>query len=804
MAEENLDADVLSELDNIIQNGSNDDLIDYDKKVRKQKKKERPKANAAELEKNTWIANVVDETISDGYIYSGAERQTQQAEAWRRYFRERYGNETEGYSEYVSPMILHQVNTARAVISEQYFRNSAPLVKFTPDSAKDIENADNASDYVNYLFRHKLDGHSIIDQTIFNAALLKICPVRVYSKEVRSKEPICFENEDKADVIEEKLAAFIVANDLSDKEAYEVIEEPKDDDMLYVCYKWASDEIVEKYPYVEVISPENFFISRQAESLESAKVVSKITNMKLSDIKEMFPDAPKLNGFGKKDEMRFWEELQSDYQTWYSETTWFAKWSHDSLQYFEQYDNQNDESAGLGTKELFVVDAEIYLDPDDSGDAKLCHIIKAGNHLLYKKEISERSFLCGSLIPTANRWLGISLWDMLEQEAREETTLTRAFTDSAVRAAHPNIAFDPGVYESDDVYNLGPDTVVRAIEGAAPQQGVAPLEVIKMPGPDASVQAAIQHFKAQGSEITGIGSGLQGASASDISDMRLDKDTAAAAQTNSAQFLNYLSRNYANFICKLHVKILNTAIKSGATPALLKIQDSWNEIDPISLKPRADFVLNIDIGVSEKQEKLQKVQGIMQAVGILTGQPGPDGQTLGIQAELLPTAGYELGKLMLEAHGAKELTDAVFLNPKTVEDPQVQAAIQGALAKQAEQFNQQMAMMQQQITDQVKLELNTAEKQKEAEIKEREVMLKEREQDFKEDQAAFDVATKDIAEERRSDEDAYKEGSRQRELDIKEKDVDNKHTENMKKLELEAKEVARAPAPSKNGVNTVL
>ena len=147
-----------------------------------------------------------------------------------------------------------------------------------------------------------------------------------------------------------------MANDLQDKEPYEAVEKSIDDDRMYVCYKCKSSEVVEKYPEIEVISPENFFISRQAESLESAKVVAKITNMRLAEIKEMYPDAPLMNGFKdtKDDRQRFWEELQSDYQTWYSETTWFAKWAHDSLRYFEQYDNQNDESAGLGTKDLFV------------------------------------------------------------------------------------------------------------------------------------------------------------------------------------------------------------------------------------------------------------------------------------------------------------------------------------------------------------------------------------------------------------------------------------------------------------------
>ena len=793
MAEE-IDDDVFAELDNIVESGNTES------KSRKPRK-----ASGKEQEKNTWIAQTVDETISDGYIYSGAERQTQQAEAWRRYFRSEYGNEEQGYSGWVSDLIQTKVNQVRAFITEQYFRNSSPVVKFMANSGSEKDDADNATDYVNYLFRHKIDGHAIIDQTVMNAALLKMCPVRVFIKEKRSNEDIIFKFEGNKEDFADTLAAFMVANEKETAEEPYFVEESIDDDtgVVYICYKWKTYDVVERYPTVDVISPENFFISRQAESLESAKVTAVISNQRLSDLMEMYPDAPMLNGYKntKKDKMAFWEELQSDYQTWYSETTWFAKWSHDSLQYFEQYDNQNDDSAGLGTKELFVVDAEIYLDPDDTGHAELCHVIKAGNNILYKEIISERSFVCGSLIPTANRWLGIGLWDILEQEAREETALTRAMTDAAVQAAHPNIAFDPGVYESDDVYNRGPDTVIRVVEGAVPQQGVAPFEVVKLPGPDPTVQGSIEHFRNRAEEACGSGVGIQGANSQEISDMRLDKEAAAGMQKQSTQFLNFMARNYADFLCKVMVKILHTAIKGGASPALMKIKDDYKTVAPQGLKPFELFVLDVDIGVNEAAEKLNKAVGIMQAVGMLQGQPDPQtGQVIGVTAELLPTAGYEIGKLILEAHGAKDLVDSIFLKPDTVEDPQVQAAIKKAVGEIEAQHQQQMAQMQQQITEQVKLELQTAQKQAEVELKAREMDLKERDQDFKEDEAAFKVATGDVAEERREDADATKLAIADNQNDTARHKIDTDAELKREELELLKKQAAESEEKKTTGV----
>ena len=167
------DKEVLAELDNIV-----------DKQQPKKLKKPK-KATTKELEKHLEIAHIVDETISDGYIYSGAERQTQQAEAWRRYFRSPYGNETDGYSEYVSDILQTKVHQTRAFITEQYYRQASPIVKFRPKNVDDVNEAELATEYINDLFKNKLDGNRVIDETIFNAALLKMCPVRVYMHKER-------------------------------------------------------------------------------------------------------------------------------------------------------------------------------------------------------------------------------------------------------------------------------------------------------------------------------------------------------------------------------------------------------------------------------------------------------------------------------------------------------------------------------------------------------------------------------------------------------------------------------------------
>ena len=367
---------------------------------------------------------------------------------------------------------------------------------------------------------------------------------------------------------------------------------------------------------------------------------------------------------------------------------------------------------------------------------------------------------------------------------REVTTLSRAMTDAAAQAAHPNIAFDPGVYETDDIYNRGPDSIFRVIEGAIPQQGVNPIEVIKLPGPDPTVQSTIDYFKTNVDDISGVGVGIQGASAAEISDTRLDKDSAGAIQKQSTQLLNYMARQYAFFMKDLMTKLLNTAIKGGASSSLLMIKDKWNELDPRGWQPRSDAVLDLDIGVNDAQEKLNKALGIQTALGLLTGQPDPQtGEVLGVTAELMPSAGYEIGKLILEAHGAKDLVHKVLMDPGVKEDPQVQAVIETEVAKVEAAAQQQIAAMEEQLRKQIQLEMNAQEKAAENAIKERAVALDERKQDFTEEEAAFKVAISDDAEDRREDESAMDSANKDRALDIQEKKIDNDKELKVRELE---------------------
>ena len=657
----------------------------------KPKKRGKTKYDA---DKNDKLSQAIDAEMSDSYNYSSAELYTQMADSWHRYYRHPYGNEVDGYSNWVSPMISKHVNQARAFITQQYFRNSAPIVKFRPKNAEDVKEAEMATEYVNYIFRNKLNGHKIVDDLVMNAALLKIAPVRVYMHEERNYDEVEFKYSGAiGDAFDDALATFFAANPefVEIEPDYEKEEINEEEQTAEICYRWITPEVVERYPAVDVISPGAFFVSRQAEDENDARMVAQMSRMTINDLMVMYPEAPALNGYSKRKAKDFWKELVSDYLEWYTEIEWLAKWSHDSLGFVSQYTEGNDESAGLGAKQVFVMDAEILFDEDDSGKTQLCHVVKVGNNILHKQHITERSFIWSSLLPTANRWLGLSFVDLLSQDAAEETNNMRAFTDATVDSAHSNPIIDPDQIEQDDVINRDQGSVIRRKRGSLSKAGVPAIEWTKQPGPDQSILTMVQFLQTGATTLTGVGTNFQGATADDVSDMRIGEEAAKIIDNNSSLMLNYFARNFSDLLCKIHVKMLNVAVMHSASKTVLELKSKWEDIDPMGMQPRSDFVVNADIGVNDAKEKLGQAQSLMQMLQAAAGGGGQDAQgnpIPQIPLQLTPIAGYEVAKKYLEANGVMDV-DSFLINPAVAQEQVQQQGVQQMIQQMVQQGIQQ-------------------------------------------------------------------------------------------------------------------
>ena len=584
--------------------------------------------------------------------------------------------------------------------------------------------AEAATDFTNHVFRNKLSGSDVIDNLVFNAALLKIAPVRVYCKPKRV-EPETYEYkfEGTEEEFIDDFSSFEEANpnivsqqpvfdsgaQVIEPEAVEGAQPPVPGQppaqppatKIKVEMKWNLELPDDKEMALDIISPGSFFVSRQADSLEDARMVAQIALLRISDLRDMYPDAHKMNGKKDKEETQFWEELQSEYIEWFRENEWLERWSYDSLGLNETEDSQaSDDAAGLGSREVFVMDAEIWMDLDDSGMAKLYHVVKAGGYVLEMKEIAERSFLCSSLVPTGNKWIGLSFFDLLSHDLREESTLTRAFTNAALDAATPHAEIDFRVIEQKDAQDIHPGSIFRT-KANAPNTGRPGVQWHQPPGPSPATLEAINLFKQNASVFTGVGQGFQGGSVQDTASMRVGENAAKIIENNSSLMQNYFAQKLDDMLAKLMVKIWNVAVMAGVNPEMYHTKGEWSELDPSQQETRYEFIINADVGLDAKAEKLSSAAAMMETIA--TPVPG---------IQWLPQAGYEIGKRWLEANEIFDV-DNYLVNPSIQEqigvDPQMQAFLAATEQQMQMQVAQQIEAAQQQILEMPDSQLKAAQ-----------------------------------------------------------------------------------------------
>lgn len=189
--------------------------------------------------------------------------------------------------------------------------------------------------------------------------------------------------------------------------------------------------------------------------------------------------------------------------------------------------------------------------------------------------------------------------------------------------------------------------------------------------------------------------------------MRIGEEAAKVIENNSSLMQNYFSNKLDAMLAKLMVKIWNTAVKAGVKPEMYHSKGEWQELDPEQQEARYEFIINADVGIDAQAEKLQKATAMMTML-----------QTPIAGIQFLPEAGYEIGKMWLEANGMMDV-DRLLVNPsvqqEVAQDPQIthflnqyEASMQQQVAAAVEQTRQEMLMMPDAMLKQAQAELAKA------------------------------------------------------------------------------------------------
>ena len=217
--------------------------------------------------------------ITESLGYMGDTISHQREQAMQYYYGLPFGNEVDGRSQYVDSTVQDTIEWIKPSLM-RVFASGDDMVKFSPHGPEDVKMAEQASDYVNYVFTKDNPGWEILYSWFTDALLSKNGIVKVWWEDYEEEEREEYQNLDEV-----SLMAIISDDDVEVIEHTEIIEEGQPYHDLVIKRKDYDGRIK-----IENVPPSEFLINREAKSIPEARFVCHRVLKTLSELREMYPD----------------------------------------------------------------------------------------------------------------------------------------------------------------------------------------------------------------------------------------------------------------------------------------------------------------------------------------------------------------------------------------------------------------------------------------------------------------------------------------------------------------------------------
>lgn len=385
------------------------------------------------------------------------------------------------------------------------------------------------------------------------------------------------------------------------------------------------------------------------------------------------------------------------------------------------------ESGGDGDGDLRSVETIthfIRIDADEDGKPEILKVVTGHGEtvLISKEQVSRVFFSALTPYPTAHRFYGLSLADLLLEVQKIKTALYRMLLDSGYFALNQRleVAMDAANgFTIPDLLRNEPGMPIRSKTGNAVkpvQSGSIAFDPYK----------AIEFFSTVAEQRTGVVRNAQGLNPDTLHDTAKG---AMALMAAAQKRVRMIARIFAETGVKDLFLNVHALIRENATqPSIARLRNKWVPIDPTKWGSRKDMVIEVGLGASGRDHDIASMAQVMAVTEKLVmqqgGLNGPMVTAKNVHAVV--TSFYE--KLGLKAP-ERFVSDPGDKPQPEKPDPKAAAAqqqtqIQAAKAQADAQLKQQQAQVQAQLDIEEmnrRFELQRAQMQEEFRLREQEM-----------------------------------------------------------------------------------
>jgi hypothetical protein len=626
------------------------------------------------------LASLLAQHESRAVGYYNSEIAEEQAKAINYYYgRMEDVPAIEGCSSVVDNTVAIMVDNGLASVLKP-FVSADEVVSFTPRGPEDVKQAEQATEYVNYVINCDNPGFMIFHNWFKDALLTKIGVVKVW-----------WEDQSKTEE-GERLVDAMGIEEARQQDDY-LSEEERPDGLYAIKHQVNSPDGRVR---IENVPPEEFLITPYARSLDCIYVAHRPTDFRRSDLLEMGADrdvVESLPAFSGSTN----EESRS--QARYRDEDWSSG---------NQDENANDPSQDV----IAVLDEYVKVDYDGDGISELRRVIRVDDVILLNEPVDECPFALICPVPMPHKVYGRSTADQSMEQQKIATAVKRQTLDNLYKTNNPRpVINESGIGEStmDDLGSTVPGAGIRIKTAGTLDWSVVPF----------SAQHSfpmLEYVAQEAEERTGFQRKGNGMNAEALKKNSPDTATQAAIDENSRnERAELIARIFAETGVKTLFKlILKLLVAHQPKERIIRLRNEFVPMDPRNWSPDMDLEISTALGVGNKAEQIAQADSVLQTFAEMEQTQ----YAYLIDAQKV----YNALKRKLTAIGIKDI-DNYLLDPATTQPPPPPPNPEEAKAQAEMQLKQQDQQARQQES-QIKLQLQQQEAAQKLQLSQQEAAAK--------------------------------------------------------------------------------
>ena len=416
---------------------------------------------------------------------------------------------------------------------------------------------------------------------------------------------------------------------------------------------------------IENVPPEEFLIARRAKCIADASFVGHRVRRTMSELKSM--------GYKGLD------RLGSDHDDGRDE--YRMRDRVDGV-----YDHDDDTSTDPSQRRVWVSELYMRVDYDGDGIAELRKIVYVGGEILDNDVVDIVPLVSVCPVPMPHKFFGLSIADLAMEAQKTKTGILRAQLDNMYLQVNGRYFAVDGQVNLDDLLVSRPGGVVRIKSPGM----VGRLD--QAMGDAAAGMGMLEYMEGYLETSTGWTRYSQGNDAKDLQGTA----TGMNIVTNKDDMrLDLIARNFAEGFTDLFKLMLKLVCQHQDKRIEARIGGQWVDVDPREWRNQFDVEINIGLGVGNKDQKIAHLQALLQQQSLV--------YPLGVSdAKSVYEASVEMAKLQGFKNGDKFFVDVSKQPPKPpAPDPEAtKAQAQMQLEQMRQQGAQQIAQMELQAAGQ--------------------------------------------------------------------------------------------------------